>query len=169
MALEAHPDTLTRLQTNSQRAVINAIHIAVSDVQETMEFVDGAVSHVFAAAQHRNEYHSGPKITVEASRLDDIITSSKSIVLKIDVEDHECAVLRGAARLLDQGLVQAVLLDASAEALNAAEMLAQRGFLMLDARTFGEVSPSTPAFVVLSKKRLELIGFEHGGARKVAL
>jgi FkbM family methyltransferase len=166
IALEAHPDTFTRLQTNSQRAGIKAVHIAVSDFQGAMEFVDGAVSHVFAATQHRNDYHSGKTISVEACRLDDIITSSKSIVLKIDVEDHECAVLRGAARLLDQGLVQAVLLDASTEALNAAEMLAQRGYLMLDARTLGDVDSSTPAFVMLSKKRLELIGLEHDGSRK---
>jgi FkbM family methyltransferase len=168
MAFEAHPDTYTRLQANCQLAGVKAMRIAVSDVQGTMEFVDGAVSHVFAAAQHRNDYHSGPTITVECVRLDDIVTSSKSIVLKMDVEDHECAVLRGAARLLDQGLVQAVLLDASAEAFKAAEMLVQRGFLRLDSRTFGEVNSSTPSFLMLSKKRFELIGFEPDGERKVA-
>jgi len=160
MAFEAHPNTFTRLQINSQHAGVKAVQMAVSDVKGTMEFVDGAVSHVFAAVAHRNDYHSGPTIIVESSRLDDIIKSSKSIVLKIDVEDHECAVLRGAERLLDQGSVQAVLLDAGREALNAAEMLKQRGFLMLDARTLGAVGSSTPAFLMLSRKRFELIGFE---------
>jgi len=164
MAFEAHPDTFIRLQTNSLDAGVKAVQIAVSDAKGTLEFVGGAVSHVFAAAEHRNDYHSGPTIIIDSARLDELVTSSKSIVLKIDVEDHECAVLRGAERLLDQGLVQAILLDASGEALNAAEMLKQRGFLMLNARTFRKVSSPTTAFVMLSKKRLELIGFEDGGS-----
>ncbi len=125
-----------------------------------IEFVDGAVSHVFAAAVHKNAYHFGKNVTVNADRLDNLLDDKKPLVLKIDVEDHECAVVRGAAGLLDKGLVKAVLLDVSKEAAKAVEMLRARGFRIWDARTLGAVGPSTASYILLSKDRSELLGFE---------
>lgn len=161
VAFEAHPKTYERLAINSRRIGVRSVHVAVSDVRGEIDFVDGAVSHVFAAVIHRNDYHFGTPVTVNADRLDNLIDDKKPVVLKIDVEDHECAVITGAAKLLDKGLIKAVLLDASGGAAKAAVMLQERGFRMFDSKTLGPVGKSTTSYILLSQDRAELLGFEN--------
>ncbi len=61
-------------------------------------------------------------------------------------------------------MIKAVLLDASTEAAKAAAMLQDRGFRILDAKTLGPVEKSTSSYILLSKDRSELLGFEKHGS-----
>ena len=149
VAFEANPDTFRRLSVNAARHGVDARCMAVSDRVQTLEFCDGAVSHVFAVARHRNAYHMGGTIKVEARPLDDLIKDNRPLVLKIDVEGHEAEVLRGAASLIAAGQIKAVMIDSSPETRLAAEWLQGRGFRLVDPRTFEATSPVSGAILAL--------------------
>lgn len=161
LAFEAHPDTYSRLARNAARHGAKATQVAVSDEPGELEFLDGAVSHVFAAASHQNAYHIGKTgIKVKARTLDEMLPRDRPLIMKVDVEGHEPEVLKGAGELMKSGLIHAVLLDASpgSESLQAASLLRQSQFTILDASTLREASAHTAVFLALSKDGLVRLG-----------
>ncbi len=162
LAFEAHPDTYLRLARNASHHGATATHVAVSDKPGELSFVDGAVSHVFAEASHRNAYHEGTTtIKVEARPLDDLLPMDRPLVMKVDVEGHEPAVLNGAKRLIESGQLKAVILDASPESRKAAEILRQHQYVVLDAGNYGEVSSQTGVFLALNPDGLARIRIDR--------
>jgi FkbM family methyltransferase len=154
LAVEANPETYTRLEKNARSHHFDAIHMAVSDKSGEIEFAEGAVSHVFAVAEHRTVYNTSETVKVRAKTLDEILsTRAGPFILKIDVEDHEPQVLAGASGLLEGGKIHAVLLDVSRKSGEAAKKLCSLGFHILDADTFKPSTGSTAVFLALHSSR----------------
>lgn len=158
LALEANPDTYRRLEENCRDLGVMAINTAVSNCDRMLEFCSGAVSHVFAVSDHRNSYHFGESVQVRARPLDHLIQGSRPLVLKIDVEDHEPEVLEGCSRLLAEGMIHAVFLDASGEARKAALWLERRGFKIVDPTSFKGLTDSSGVYLALSAERRRILG-----------
>lgn len=133
-SVEPNSSTFARLSSRG-RDKIEFLNYAISDINDEIEFIDGAVSHVFAAADKRNSYHLLGKTTfVTARRLDDLFQSHHSLVLKIDVEGMERRVLDGASRLLSNDLIRVVYLDGY-EDPSINNLLMSHGFALFDGRT----------------------------------
>jgi FkbM family methyltransferase len=140
-AFEASPDTYTRLQKTAVGTKINIYGIAVSNANKVLEFVHGAVSHVFAVKEKANSYHyKNSSITkVEAKRLDSFEFKGRDIIIKIDVEGHELEVLEGAEKLLEQKRVKAVFLDGYDHHATINNMLSSYGFELYSAKTLAPI------------------------------
>jgi len=112
LAFEPHPDTFKRLQHNVTPYGVIAHNVALSRENGSLTFVDGSVSHVFTAAEHANRYNiPGAVIYVQSQRLDSLPILGCKLLLKIDVEGHESAVLEGATGLFEQNRIRAVYCD----------------------------------------------------------
>ena len=134
VSVEPNPSTFARL---SSRAIdkIHFLNYAISDVNDELEFIDGAVSHVFAAADKLNSYHlPGQTTFITARCLDDLFQACHSLVLKIDVEGQERRVLDGASQLLSNGLIRVVYLDGY-EDPSINDLLLSHGFALFEGRS----------------------------------
>jgi len=135
-AFEPHPDTYQRLVKNVALKGVSTFNAALSDRDAELSFVDGAVSHVFAATAHQNSYHIGSlRRQIPCRRLDSFDFKGQAMLVKIDVEGHELEVLRGASALLDNGRISAIYCDGHDR--NAVpKFLEDRGFQLFDASNF---------------------------------
>lgn len=101
VAVEATPDKARRLAAKFPDATI--LPFAVSDHEGTATFrvFDEASGYNGLAASGQRE--GGTEIEVEVRRLDDALPEGwRPGLVKIDVEGHELAALRGARRTLDE-------------------------------------------------------------------
>ena len=148
-AFEANPDTFRRLAQSAHDLEIAVQQVAVSDVAGELEFVAGAVSHVFTESTQRNAYHFQEQqpIRVPAQRLDALGVEGDSLIIKIDVEGQEMKVLNGASGLFDAGRVKAVFLDGYNDDA-VVEFLARYRFSFFDGRTLRPAVP--PIFSLLA-------------------
>jgi len=111
-AFEANPDTFTRLQKNALKYNFNALNLAISKNTEKLKFIAGAVSHVFTTVDNKSTYNINDNmVEVCAGRLDKQNIKGKSLIIKIDVEGQELAVLEGAKNLFDESKIKAVFID----------------------------------------------------------
>lgn len=112
MAFEPHPDTFERLNRNLTPLGAQAHNIALSDFEGELNFVDGAVSHVFTTIEKANYYNLKSEVfKVPARRLDCFDLHGKRIMLKIDVEGQELQILQGAKNLFESNTVRVVYID----------------------------------------------------------
>lgn len=150
-AFEANPDTFVRLSESTRDLPVDARQVAISADAGTIEFLSGAVSHVFADASNRNDYHFKDQapVAVPAQRLDQTGIEGDSLVVKIDVEGQEFRVLKGATALFEEDRVKAVYLDGYKDA-EVVSFLTARGFEFFDGRTLRPASP--PIFSLLAVK-----------------
>ena len=152
MAFEVHPDTFSRLRENARRHGFQAFNTAIAAEAQTMTFVEGAVSHVTTATAHSNSYNIASRtFEVEARRLDSFEFGG-SILLKIDVEGQELAVLEGASKLFDQGRVRAVYIDGYGD-IGVLDFLRDRGFELRDCRTLEKVEGDVFSLLALKVSR----------------
>lgn len=163
VAIEANKDTFCRLEKNCAAHGVRAIHAAISDRDQILQFCSGAVSHVFAAKAHRNEYHFGGLVEMQAHTLDKLIHSDRPMILKLDVEGHELEVLKGASALIANARIHAVVLDASAEARKAATWLESQGFIVCDATSLSPVTDTSGVFIALSPSRRSILSRKNAG------
>jgi FkbM family methyltransferase len=134
-AFEANPDTYERLKINSEQYGFHAYNIGLSDKKCELEFVEGAVSHVFTTVDNSSAYNIKDKIfKIKCQRLDAFEIPGKSLILKIDVEGQELQVLKGASSLFDQQKVKAVYLDGFSETQKVIEFLQTYGFSLWNGR-----------------------------------
>ncbi|MGE3776052.1 MAG: FkbM family methyltransferase [Pirellulaceae bacterium] len=148
VAIEAHPDTFSRLSSRKLDRV-TYLNVAISDKAGDVDFVDGAVSHVFTSLDKMNSYSiPGRTYTVPGMRLDDLDMDSESIVLKIDVEGQESRVLDGASKLLANGSVRAVYLDGYDDPC-LHDRLAGLGFELFEGRTLCPITCRTFSLLAL--------------------
>ena len=90
----------------------NCVNTAISDTNKTLEFVEGAVSHVFTTVDNKSTYNFKQKtVKVKSSTLCHENIPGTSIILKIDVEGQELNALRGARDLFIQNRIKAVFID----------------------------------------------------------
>jgi FkbM family methyltransferase len=134
-AFEANPDTYQRLIQSCQPCGVDAHHVAISDREGTLEFVGGAVSHVFTTVDCAREYNlMDERVTVPCRRLDSFDLPGSSLIIKIDVEKQERAVIDGAQGFFDSGRVKAVYLDGFHDK-SIPDLLAGRGMTLFNGRT----------------------------------
>jgi FkbM family methyltransferase len=111
-AFEPNPDTARRLRANAEPLGVEVFDFALSDRNGTLEFVDGAVSNVFATVENASPYSiTSERSFCECRRLEDLSIQGDSLVMKIDVEGHEWEVLQGAIGLFELSRVRALYLD----------------------------------------------------------
>jgi FkbM family methyltransferase len=111
VALEPHPETWRRLEENVSRwrdaAPITALNAAVSDSSGTATLRMPARDASKATIEPVGEALD----TVECVTLDDVVAGRAVGVLKLDVEGHEEAALRGARETLARGLARDVVFE----------------------------------------------------------
>jgi FkbM family methyltransferase len=150
-AFEPNPDTCSRLRANVVNLDVEIVEAALSDRTGHVDFVEGAVSHVFTAANHAQSYHLRQNtITVPCLRLDEFPISGDSIILKIDVEGQELEVLRGCEGLFRAGRIKVVYLDGY-DSAEVVDFLSSWDFVFYDGRRL--VPQDKPGFSLLAIKR----------------
>jgi FkbM family methyltransferase len=139
-AFEANPDTYSRLAVHANALGVRTRNIALSDKNGALEFVGGAVSHVFTTVENASDYSlPGERVTVASKRLDDCEIEGDSLILKIDVEGQEKNVLDGAAGFFAGRRIKAVYLDGYKD--RAVEtLLAGHGFRLYEGKTLEPTS-----------------------------
>jgi FkbM family methyltransferase len=110
-ALEPIPETFAHLESNIYlngfMERVRAYRMGISDRSGVLRFTSGldCVNHVLAAGEKT------PSIEVPVTRLDDLIGPDIPLLIKIDVEGHESAVLRGAEATLAHPALLAVIME----------------------------------------------------------
>jgi len=110
-AVEPIPTTFVHLQRNvalnglSER--VRCCQVGLSDVPGTLRFSSGldTVNHVLAEGEDL------PSTDVPVMRLDDLVGQDVPTLIKIDVEGHELAVLRGSSATLRDTRLLAVVME----------------------------------------------------------
>lgn len=150
-AFEANPDTFLRLERTIEGLGVKACPLALSDHKGYLDFVEGAVSHVFTTEEHASRYNVAAwKRRVPCDRLDAQEIIGTSLILKIDVEGQELAALEGAAKFFDAERIKAVYIDGYKDA-GVVTFLKERGFELFDGRTLAPVG--NPTFSLLAVRR----------------
>jgi FkbM family methyltransferase len=134
-AFEPHPDTVKRLQATLMGRNVQIFDRALSDHGGDLEFCESAESSTFSVKHSQNPFQIKSRtLQIKSVTLDNIPIEGDSIVLKIDVENHEAEVLKGAQRLLNSGRVKAVYLDGYTDKKIPA-LLRTMGFELFDGHT----------------------------------
>ena len=120
LAVEPVPPTRALLARNAARnRLADRIEIAAVAVSDVPGMIEIAVPHGESgqASVNADPSDSLERHAVTATTLDALVGAREVRFVKIDVEGHELAVLRGAERLLRGGLVEYVLLELSSAVL----------------------------------------------------
>jgi FkbM family methyltransferase len=134
-AFEPNPDTYLRLVETLRGCDVETHDCALSDGEGHLDFVSGAVSHMFATLDNRSGYSLGTKpVRVACRRLDSFPIKGSRIAIKVDVEGHEWNVIQGASKLFDEDRVYLCYVDGFKEP-RIVEYLQTRGFRLFDGRT----------------------------------
>ena len=152
-AFEADPDTFKRLITTVRNTAIQAQLCAISDKEEELVFIRGAVSHVTTAKAHASRYSLSDEFVVQARRLDSLGLLGSRMMIKVDVEGHELHVLQGAEKLFSQNRVLAVYLDGCSDSRGVERFLLSYDFVLLDARTMLSAPSQTYSLLGLNRKK----------------
>lgn len=152
-AFEPNPDTVKRLRVSLVGTNVQIFGCALSDREGELEFCEGAGSATFGVQQEGNSQQiKSQLVRIRAVTLDSVRIEGDSIVLKIDVENHEAEVLRGARQLLNSGRVKAVYIDSFADRTIPAA-LRTMGFQLFDGHTL-KCSESTSSLLAIHDKHL---------------
>jgi hypothetical protein len=82
--------SFAHLVSNAEVADIDGANPAISDRDDSLEFVAGGVSHDFTTVDNGSEYSLAEQgVAAPCKRLDQLNLSGDSIILKIDVESQE--------------------------------------------------------------------------------
>lgn len=150
-AFEADPDTARRLAVTLAGTKVELFAHAVGDRETELEFARGAVSHVSTRRDLATRYQLDETFKVRCRPLDAVGLVGRNLVLKIDVEGQELAVLQGAAGLFAAGRVRAVFLDGAADGAEVAAFLRRHGFDFYDARTLRPAADLPYALLALRR------------------
>jgi FkbM family methyltransferase len=149
-AFEVHPDTYARLELNGREYGFNAFNFGIGRVRESVKFVGGAVSHVTTRANLSNKYNIPAETFVANIRPLSDFNFKKNLIIKIDVEGQEFAVLEGAKKYFDEGRVICVYLDGYDDK-SCWDYLEGYGFEFFDGKNLEQADRTT--FSLLALKR----------------
>lgn len=140
VAFEPHPSTFARLSHQEKPGVIFH-NFGVGSKSEMLEFVDGAVSHVFTKLDKANSYNiSSETASVTIRRLDEVLKDTTGpVIIKVDVENQERSVIEGARGLFEGNKVKAIYFDGY-EDVTIHALLEDYGFVLRCGRTFSPVT-----------------------------
>jgi len=140
-AIEPNPDTLCRLRETLRDRNVKIYDCALSNREGELEFCEGAGSAVFGVkCQESRLQIKNRTLRIKAVTLDSLPIEGDSIVLKIDVENHELEVLEGGRKLLMSGRAKAVYLDGYADRAIPG-FLRRQGFELFDGHTLRKCEP----------------------------
>jgi len=152
-AFEANPDTFARLAVHAGAMGVEAHNVALSDREGTLEFIGGAVSNVFTTIENASAYSMpGKAVSVPCKRLGQFEIAGDSLILKIDVEGQEMAVLNGAADFFAAKRVKAVYLDGYKEKA-VEQFLRERGFVFLEGKTLASTGGGVFSLLALHPEK----------------
>ncbi|ROZ66352.1 FkbM family methyltransferase [Ramlibacter sp. WS9] len=150
-AFEVHPDTFTRLEANAHLHGFSAMNVGVGERQERVQFVGGAVSHVTTRADISNQYNIAQEVfAADIVPLANIAFAQRDLIIKIDVEGQEMAVLEGARMFFDEGRVKGVYIDGYVDA-KCWDFLESFGFDMRDGKTLEAAGRETFSLLALRR------------------
>jgi FkbM family methyltransferase len=143
IAIEPDPDVMRRARHNvtlNELVNVRLVQAAASYQRgETSLYRPGQwdTNRARASLLHHS-YLTGTTVTVPVVTVDDVCGDSRVALIKIDVEGHEDAVVRGAARIIDRD-APAVIFEYAPELLDDAaqspfDWLAARGYVMCAVR-----------------------------------
>lgn len=142
LAFEVHPDTYLRLRSNGEEHGFTTFNCGLGRVSEEVEFVAGAVSHVTTRIDLANSYNiPTEKFKAIIKPLSDFDLSGR-LIIKIDVEGQEMAVLEGAKKYFDENQVISVYLDGYGDRA-CWDFLESYGYEFFDGRTLTRADRST--------------------------
>jgi FkbM family methyltransferase len=154
-AFEANPSTYERLQKNAKEHDFQSFNVGVSDRECELEFVDGAVSHVFTTVENASAYNLTDKTTkVKCQRLDKFNIVGDSMILKIDVEGQELEVLEGAKAFFDNKRVKAVYLDGFSRQDLVLNFLNNYGFSFFDGKNMSKTDGKIFSLLAVAEEKL---------------
>jgi FkbM family methyltransferase len=120
-AYEMHPDVFRVLELNasiwSSGMGAPSFHLAQIGVSDrpgvgTLEVPPAFAGNMgLASLGNGGGVQAEPGHTVDVARLDDLLPERSFHVLKLDIEGHEAAALRGATRVLSEGRVRDVIFE----------------------------------------------------------
>ena len=159
-AFERNPQTVRRLRRTLKGRNVEIFHCALSDRERELEMCEGAGSWTFGVKDPSNPAQIQQRsVRIRARRLDGIPIAGDSVVLKIDVENHEREVIDGATRLLASGRIKAVYLDGYSDK-SLPHLLQQMDFKLFDGRT---LVPGMPGYSLLGLHHKHLERWAHAG------
>ena len=140
LAFEPNPNTFARLRrTVGDSPSVDLQPVALSDVEGEATMSEGVVSGVSTidTDTHGLGGAYGGRFVVPVHRLDRYLAGRRNLIIKIDVEDHELKVLRGAERAFAERRVDAVFVDGfkPSDEADISGFLRDAGFGLLNART----------------------------------
>jgi FkbM family methyltransferase len=116
-AVEPIPSTFLHLQRNillnNLADSVNALQCGLSSVESVLRFTTDmdCMNHVVASGEE------APCIDVPVTTLDKLLDADAPILIKIDVEGHESAVLEGARQTLSSPTLLAVIMETNGSGL----------------------------------------------------
>lgn len=156
-AFEANPDTFKRLIKTAANTDIQYFNYALSNADKKIEFIEGAVSHVFAVKEQSSDYHyKNQKLqTIQAKRLDEFEIKGNNLIIKIDVEGHEYEVLQGASGLFADNRVKVVYLDGYGKTDLVTSFLRKYNFDFYDGKTLEKITGNTFSLLAIHKNYIK--------------
>lgn len=134
-ALEANPDTFSRLSRSVASLGVTLFPFAASDKDGELEFVAGAASGVFTTSDRQTSANiAEERIRIPCRRLDGLELAGDRLVIKIDVEGQERSVIDGTSGLFAANRVKVVYFDGFADR-SLFDYLSGLGFRLLDGRS----------------------------------
>jgi FkbM family methyltransferase len=139
IAIEPDPDVIERTRRNielNDLSNVRLVNAAASDRPGEMSLYrpGQADTNRARASLLHHAYLSGESITVPVVTVDDASGEDRVALIKIDVEGHEDAVVRGAARVIDRDAPSVIFEHAPAliggDVRSPFEWLAERGYAM---------------------------------------
>jgi FkbM family methyltransferase len=151
-AFEPNSNTVDRLRANVESFGVTVFAVALSDRNGTLNFVEGAVSNVFATVDNASSYSiTAQQKACECRRLEDMPIQGDSIVMKVDVEGHEWEVLQGSVSLFKDKRIRAIYLDGFKDA-RVLPFLESYEFRLLDGRTLAPATLQTRNLLAIKAK-----------------
>jgi FkbM family methyltransferase len=139
VAIEPDPGVISRNRRNVELNGLSNVRLhnaAASEAAGQMSLYrpSNADTNRARASLLNHSYLTGESITVPVVTVDDVVGAGRVALIKIDVEGHEGAVVRGAARVIDRD-ASAVIFEHAADligdtAQSPFEWLAERGYAL---------------------------------------
>jgi len=151
-AIEPNPQTAARLRQSVGDNGVTVLNLGLSDQSAELAFRTGVTSGVFKVAAPDSPENG---VRIRCQRLDSLPVMEGNLVVKIDVEEHELPVLRGATGLFETQRIKVIYLDGySSDEVPA--LLRQWGFTLFHGRTLTRCDMEAPRYSLLGIHRTRL-------------